>query len=407
MGRRKVKMEIITNEKSRRKTFNKRSTGLMKKCYEVSTLCDVDVCMVASGPSKLYTTYPQKHEEVDRIIQRYLAASKYNPPKTSDLSDFYVDDDQQDTKTNQSDPQAAATAKYNYPVSDELIDQYCPSGDYNRFIKELDDKLRVVEEMIHVNEQNDQVQVHINADDDHDLNFDLQGRGQRYSIPLNKLDGHDQVKAHVEKLDHHDLGLDHHGYYRVPLDNNNTLSFQAPQFGSSPMTSSINRMGIIMTKNEYDQVQCKNCTRASSSSSTCSYIDQHHHHHHQNNCINSVSRGVPVCYDPTVVGVPADNFMVFRNNINGNSHMRMMRQHSQLHNPGSSIMMRQYSQSQPVPPPQIMEPYMHHASMPLQWPGETPSHNQLQMHIDDYDDHQQKIHGNDNHQQQLHGSDLS
>ncbi|WKA08538.1 hypothetical protein VitviT2T_026252 [Vitis vinifera] len=46
MGSGKLKMELIANEKLRCRTFRNRQKGLKKKLQELSTLCDVEACMI-------------------------------------------------------------------------------------------------------------------------------------------------------------------------------------------------------------------------------------------------------------------------------------------------------------------------------------------------------------------------
>ncbi|RRT49727.1 hypothetical protein B296_00052190 [Ensete ventricosum] len=47
MGRRgKVELKRIENKVNRQVTFEKRRNGLLKKAYELSVLCDVDVALI-------------------------------------------------------------------------------------------------------------------------------------------------------------------------------------------------------------------------------------------------------------------------------------------------------------------------------------------------------------------------
>jgi hypothetical protein len=52
MARKKVKLAFITNDSRRKATYKKRKTGLMKKVYELSTLCDVDACAIVYRPNE-------------------------------------------------------------------------------------------------------------------------------------------------------------------------------------------------------------------------------------------------------------------------------------------------------------------------------------------------------------------
>ncbi|KDR69157.1 hypothetical protein GALMADRAFT_923040 [Galerina marginata CBS 339.88] len=46
MGRRKIDIQPITQERNRAVTFAKRKNGLFKKAYELGVLCSVDVAVI-------------------------------------------------------------------------------------------------------------------------------------------------------------------------------------------------------------------------------------------------------------------------------------------------------------------------------------------------------------------------
>lgn len=55
MGRGKVQLKKIENRISRQVTFSKRRNGLLKKAYELSVLCDVEMGLIVFSPrGKLY-----------------------------------------------------------------------------------------------------------------------------------------------------------------------------------------------------------------------------------------------------------------------------------------------------------------------------------------------------------------
>ncbi|PRQ16957.1 putative transcription factor MADS-MIKC family [Rosa chinensis] len=55
MGRRKVELKRIESSISRQVTFSKRRTGILKKAFELSVLCDAEVALIVFSPSgKLY-----------------------------------------------------------------------------------------------------------------------------------------------------------------------------------------------------------------------------------------------------------------------------------------------------------------------------------------------------------------
>ncbi|KAI0057400.1 SRF-like protein, partial [Artomyces pyxidatus] len=76
MGRRKIEIQPITNERNRSVTFLKagRKTGLFKKAYELGVLCSVDVAVIIferrhGHADKLYQYCSG---DVDSIVQRHL-----------------------------------------------------------------------------------------------------------------------------------------------------------------------------------------------------------------------------------------------------------------------------------------------------------------------------------------------
>ncbi|XP_047976211.1 MADS-box transcription factor PHERES 1-like [Salvia hispanica] len=73
MGRAKLKMELIENEKARNTTFKKRKEGLIRKLTEFTTLCDVNACMIIYGPNQTRPDLwpPHDPDQVRRIIDLY------------------------------------------------------------------------------------------------------------------------------------------------------------------------------------------------------------------------------------------------------------------------------------------------------------------------------------------------
>ncbi|XP_028783967.1 agamous-like MADS-box protein AGL82 [Neltuma alba] len=91
-------MEPIQNKKARKATFEGRKKSIMKKAYELSTLCGVEVCIIIYGPNNNEgqvpaQTWPQDPQDVIRIIHKYNKAriASRQPPKKYDLQDFFRD----------------------------------------------------------------------------------------------------------------------------------------------------------------------------------------------------------------------------------------------------------------------------------------------------------------------------
>ncbi|KAI3417106.1 MADS-box domain-containing protein, partial [Psidium guajava] len=72
MTRRKVKLEYITNDASRRAAFKKRNKGLMKKVSELSTLCGINACAIVYSPyDRQPDLWPPSRMAVERIVSRF------------------------------------------------------------------------------------------------------------------------------------------------------------------------------------------------------------------------------------------------------------------------------------------------------------------------------------------------
>ncbi|XP_031490891.1 agamous-like MADS-box protein AGL9 homolog isoform X2 [Nymphaea colorata] len=72
MARRRVELKRIENRASRHVTFSKRRNGLMKKAYEISVLCGVEVALIIfSSKGKLYefSSNPSMTNTLDRYQQ--------------------------------------------------------------------------------------------------------------------------------------------------------------------------------------------------------------------------------------------------------------------------------------------------------------------------------------------------
>ncbi|XP_044494472.1 agamous-like MADS-box protein MADS1 [Mangifera indica] len=85
MGRGKVTLERIENTTNRQVTFSKRKNGILKKAYELSVLCDVEIAVLIFSPTgKLYQ---YASGDVDQTIARYWSeVALLNPNKQSSKS---------------------------------------------------------------------------------------------------------------------------------------------------------------------------------------------------------------------------------------------------------------------------------------------------------------------------------
>ncbi|KAI8872335.1 SRF-like protein, partial [Ramicandelaber brevisporus] len=81
MGRRKIQISEIPNERNRVVTFNKRKQGLMKKAFELSVLCRADVALIIfNSQNKLYQYCSS---DMDEMLIRYTSGSVPTETKTN------------------------------------------------------------------------------------------------------------------------------------------------------------------------------------------------------------------------------------------------------------------------------------------------------------------------------------
>nr|AHM92069.1 MADS-box protein 13 [Phyllostachys edulis] len=75
MGRGRIEIKRIENTTSRQVTFCKRRNGLLKKAYELSVLCDIEVALIVfSSRGRLYE---YSNNSVKATIDRYKKAHAY------------------------------------------------------------------------------------------------------------------------------------------------------------------------------------------------------------------------------------------------------------------------------------------------------------------------------------------
>ncbi|KDP41660.1 hypothetical protein JCGZ_16067 [Jatropha curcas] len=71
MGRVKLQIKRIENTTNRQVTFSKRRNGLIKKAYELSVLCDVDVALIMFSPSGRLSLF-SGNKSIEEILTRYI-----------------------------------------------------------------------------------------------------------------------------------------------------------------------------------------------------------------------------------------------------------------------------------------------------------------------------------------------
>ncbi|KAH7652698.1 SRF-like protein [Dioscorea alata] len=71
MGRKKLQIKRIENMMNRQVTFSKRRNGLLKKVYELSILCGIDIAFIMFSPAGKLVMFSSKKSFED-ILTRFL-----------------------------------------------------------------------------------------------------------------------------------------------------------------------------------------------------------------------------------------------------------------------------------------------------------------------------------------------
>jgi MADS-box transcription enhancer factor 2A len=86
MGRKKIQISRITDERNRQVTFTKRKFGLMKKAYELSVLCDCEIALIIFNSTNKLFQYAST--DMDKVLLKY---TEYNEPHESRTNNDIVE----------------------------------------------------------------------------------------------------------------------------------------------------------------------------------------------------------------------------------------------------------------------------------------------------------------------------
>ncbi|KAI9267521.1 Mef2a core bound To Dna [Helicostylum pulchrum] len=69
MGRKKIQIQHIKDDRNRQVTFLKRKHGLMKKAYELSVLCNCEVALVIIPSNNKLIQYSSS--DIDTLLTKF------------------------------------------------------------------------------------------------------------------------------------------------------------------------------------------------------------------------------------------------------------------------------------------------------------------------------------------------
>ncbi|KAL2088373.1 hypothetical protein ACEWY4_015272 [Coilia grayii] len=114
MGRKKIQITRIMDERNRHVTFTKRKFGLMKKAYELSVLCDCEIALIIFNSANKLFQYAST--DMDKVLLKY---TEYNEPHESRTNSDIVEK----LRHKGQDDCALPTAEESYGLSPELDDE--------------------------------------------------------------------------------------------------------------------------------------------------------------------------------------------------------------------------------------------------------------------------------------------
>ncbi|XP_055078299.1 myocyte enhancer factor 2aa isoform X3 [Periophthalmus magnuspinnatus] len=123
MGRKKIQITRIMDERNRQVTFTKRKFGLMKKAYELSVLCDCEIALIIFNSSNKLFQYAST--DMDKVLLKY---TEYNEPHESRTNADIVEKLRNKGHNECASPEAEDTFVEDHFDSDLLYKRCAPSG---------------------------------------------------------------------------------------------------------------------------------------------------------------------------------------------------------------------------------------------------------------------------------------
>lgn len=111
MGRKKIQISRIEDERVRKVTFTKRKAGLMKKAMELSMLCDCEVGLIIFTPQPDQKLYKYGSKDMDSVVRRVKTATgPVESVHNSDYMNIYSKKGKAEAP-NKQDPSVLASAR--------------------------------------------------------------------------------------------------------------------------------------------------------------------------------------------------------------------------------------------------------------------------------------------------------
>ncbi|XP_071691980.1 uncharacterized protein [Rutidosis leptorrhynchoides] len=189
MGRAKLRMELISKDKTRNTTYQKRKEGIKKKAKELSTLCAVDIGIIIYPPdSNVPEIWPENdYDHFKKTIANYKSKNGETSRRTYDLKDFFED------RSKKIEDELLKARKRNLEAK------------YATWFEELNglNELQLREFAMYLQTKEDQVRNHLDL---MKRNMNIQLQQPMYNV----MPGYDNKHPGMVQYPGMGMGLDHH-----------------------------------------------------------------------------------------------------------------------------------------------------------------------------------------------------
>ncbi|KAI8792778.1 myocyte-specific enhancer factor 2A-like isoform X2 [Biomphalaria glabrata] len=129
MGRKKIQISRIGDERNRQVTFTKRKFGLMKKAYELSVLCDCEIALIIFNSSNKLFQYAST--DMDKVLLKY---TEYNEPHESRTNKDIIEALNKKEHKGCESPEPVDSDPYSSGLRDDKYDRI--PDDYQRVMQQ-------------------------------------------------------------------------------------------------------------------------------------------------------------------------------------------------------------------------------------------------------------------------------
>ncbi|TXG54297.1 hypothetical protein EZV62_019553 [Acer yangbiense] len=238
--RRNKMMSFMDNETCGKViSFKKRISTLKKKAAQLSTLCDVDVCMVCFGPDRTVETWPENRSDVLDLIGMYGGLSEKAREKGKQkynllvfLGDKKRKLDEKLNKKRKNHQDEESVMNYNpgsvFSAWDERLDQFSEE-ELVGLCGCLDSKLQELREQISVLQMKNKKGKAVDEFQNHEVRFDHLNNNLNYDHMRFNGDFfyNQQINSEFEKPENSAFSDENYNNKHVGMVNiNNSLGFE-------------------------------------------------------------------------------------------------------------------------------------------------------------------------------------